>query len=337
MLYRVRPENKIASANKNLHSAKRDKNDEFYTQLTDIENELRHYKKHFKDKVVLCNCDDPRISNFFHYFSYNFEWLGLKKLITVCYKNQERDLFSKNKNEQAIYLEYEGDKDGNRIPDPKEIGIKYLEDDGDFRSEECVELLKQTDVVCTNPPFSLFREYVAQLMEYEKKFLIIGNLNAVKYKNIFPLIKDNKIWLGMSPRSMTFIQPDGTKMQTNACWYTNLSHKKRNEELILVKTYEDNEEQYPKYDNYDAIEVGKVVDIPKDYDGVMGVPITFLDKYSPNQFEVIGLMNDTRFESDEFIKGEAVHLDEQHKKFVGAVLNGKATYARIIIRRKKTI
>jgi len=252
--------------NKNLHNAKRDKNDEFYTQLSDIEKELRHYRDHFKDKTVLCNCDDPRISNFFRYFSYNFEHLGLKKLITTCYKNQEIDLFSQNNKKEAVYLEYMGDKNDNRVPDLEEIGIGYLKGDGDFRSEECIELLKQSDIVVTNPPFSLFREYVAQLMKYEKKFLIIGNYNAVTYKEIFPLIKDNKIWLGVSPRGMTFKTPDNELVLTNATWFTNLPHKKQNEELILIKKYKGNEKEYPKYDNYDAIEVSKTINIPKDYD-----------------------------------------------------------------------
>ena len=179
----------------NLHKAKLNKKDEFYTQLSDIENELKHYKEHFKNKVVLCNCDDPRISNFFHYFSYNFEHLGLKKLIAICYKNQERDLFSRNDSEKAIYLEYLGDKNNNRIPDPEEIGIKHLKGDGDFRSEECIALLKQADIVVTNPPFSLFREYVSQLVEYNKKFVIVGHQNAITYKEIFKLIKENKLWL----------------------------------------------------------------------------------------------------------------------------------------------
>lgn len=183
-------------ANKYLHKASKAKFDDFYTQLADIERELSHYKDHFKNKVVFCNCDDPRVSNFFHYFSYNFGFLGLEKLITTCYKNQQVDLFSQNKSEKAIYLEYAGDKNKNKVPDLNEIGIKHLKGDGDFRSEECVRLLKQADIVVTNPPFSLFREYLAQLMEYNKKFIIIGPLNAITYKEIFKLIKDNKLWLG---------------------------------------------------------------------------------------------------------------------------------------------
>ena len=187
--------------NKNLHEAKNAKKDEFYTQLSVIEKELKHYKNHFKNKVVFCNCDDPRVSNFFHYFSYNFEKLGLKNLITTCYKNQDMDLFSQHNTEKAIYLEYEGDKNENKVPDPEEIGLQHLKGDGDFRSKECIELLKQADIVVTNPPFSLFREYVAQLVEYNKKFLIIGNVNAITYKEIFKLIKDNNLWLGASIHS----------------------------------------------------------------------------------------------------------------------------------------
>ena len=184
--------------NSKLSKARIDKKDEFYTQLSDMENELKHYQKHFRGKTILCNCDDPRISNFFHYFSYNFEKLKLKKLITTCYKSQQMDMFSQNKSERAIYLEYDGDKNKNRVPDPKEIGIRHLKKDGDFRSDECIEILKQSDIVVTNPPFSLFREYVAQLMEYKKKFIIIGNQNIIASREIFKLIKENKIWLGVS-------------------------------------------------------------------------------------------------------------------------------------------
>src|SRR3989338_3040901 len=191
----------MKSLNKTLNKASKSKNDDFYTQLTDIEKESKHYKKHFKNKVVFCNCDDPRVSNFFHYFSYNFEQLGLKKLITTCYKNQNVDLFSQNNSEKAIYLEYIGDKNRDNVPNPEEIGIKHLKGDGDFRSKECIELLKQSDVVVTNPPFSLFREYVAQLVEYKKKFIIIGKLNAITYKEIFKLIKEDKLWLGASIHS----------------------------------------------------------------------------------------------------------------------------------------
>ena len=291
--------------NKNLETAKRQKKDEFYTQLADIERELRHYEHHFEGKTVLCNCDDPRISNFFHYFSYKFEDLGLKRLITTCYKNQERDLFSRNDCERAIWLEYNGDKNGNRVPDPNEIGIRYFDGDGDFRSNECIELLKQADIVVTNPPFSLFREYVAQLVKYDKKFLIIGNVNALKYKEIFPLFAANKMWLGASIHSgdREFGVPNNYPLYAAGCrvdasgqkyirvkgvrWFTNLDYPKRHEELVLYRKYKP--EDYPTYVNYDAIEVSKTTDIPEDYDGKMGVPITFMDKYNPDQFEIVGM------------------------------------------------
>ena len=275
------------SAKRNLSQAKASKKDEFYTQLSDIERELSHYRKHFRNKTILCNCDDPRVSNFFHYFSHLFESLKLKKLITTCYKNQERDLFTRLDCERAISLEYNGDKNDNRVPDPEEIGIKQLKGDGDFRSDECIELLKQADIVVTNPPFSLFREYVAQLIKHKKKFLVIGNFNATSYKDVFELIRKNKIWVGQSPRGMNFKRPDGTVNSVNASWFTNLDIDKRHEDLILYKKY--NKEEYPKYDNFDAINVDKTKDIPVDYKGVMGVPITFLDKYNPDQFTIIGL------------------------------------------------
>ncbi len=330
------------SLNKNLHAAKRNKNDEFYTGLTDIEKELKHYRKHFKNKTVFCNCDDPRVSNFFRYFSYNFGLLKLKKLITTCYKNQEIDLFSENNKEQAIYLEYNGSKNKNEIPSLEETGIKHLKGDGDFRSEECIDLLKQADIVVTNPPFSLFREYVSQLMEYEKKFLIIGNINAVSYKEIFPLIRDNKIWVGYNfNKTMEFglspdyerwnrIGKDGMKYGRvpGICWFTNLLHKKRNEELILYKKYKGNEQDYPKYDNYDAIEVSKVVNIPKDYGGAIGVPITFLNKYNPKQFEIVSA-NDYRTNKNTPFKEHGLIKDKD-----GAI-NGKPTYVRIVIRRRE--
>lgn len=286
------------SLNNNLKKAKAVKNDEFYTALSDIEKELRHYKHHFKDKVVFCNCDDPRISNFFHYFSYNFEALGLKKLITTCYKNQNRDLFTELQSESAIYLEYNGDKNGDRIPNPEEIGIINLQGDGDFRSPESIELLKQADIIVTNPPFSLFREYVAQLIEHDKKFLIIGSQNSISYKEIFNLIETDKIWLGYNavkrftmPENQehnSVIVENGTRYAVfgNICWYTNLDISKRHDDLILHKNY--SESNYPKYVNYDAIEVSKITEIPMDYDGKMGVPITLLDKYNPGQFEIIG-------------------------------------------------
>ena len=290
-------------ANKNLNKAREAKKDEFYTQLEDINNELKHYREHFRGKTVLCNCDDPRVSNFFTYFAYNFEFLGLKKLITTCYKNQNADIFSQNKCEKAVYLIYEGDKNGNHIPDAEEIGVLPLKGDGDFRSKECVELLKEADIVVTNPPFSLFREFVAQLMEYDKKFLIIGHQNAITYKEIFPLIQQNKIWLGYGFKGGAghFISHykdnatagdhrEGMIRVSGVTWYTNLETVKRHEDIILYKKYTPS--AYPQYINYNAIEVGKTTDIPIDYDGLMGVPITFLDKYNPEQFEILGKSSD---------------------------------------------
>ena len=324
------------SLNKSLQKANKAKNDDFYTQLTDIEKELRHYKKHFKNKAVFCNCDDPRVSNFFHYFSYNFEQLGLRKLITTCYKNQQMNLFSENKSEKAIYLEYTGDKNKNNVPDPKEIGIKYLKGDGDFRSKECIELLKQADIVVTNPPFSMFREYVAQLMAYNKKFIIIGNQNNFTYKDVFKLVKENKLWAGVDNGGTKWFKvPDDYDITTesrkkiengqkffsmgNIYWFTNLDIKKRHEDIILHRKYYGNEDKFPKYDNYDAINVDKVNDMPMDYKGVMGVPITFLDKYNLEQFEIIGQMVTTKV--DEFNHGYPY-------------INGKKIYARILIKNK---
>lgn len=290
---------------RNIDKAKKAKKDEFYTQLEDINNELRHYREHFRGKTVLCNCDDPRVSNFFTYFAYNFEFLGLKKLITTCYKNQDMDLFSQNQSEHAVYLVYEGDKNGDHIPNADEIGVMPLKGDGDFRSQECIELLKEADIVVTNPPFSLFREYVAQLMEYQKEFLIIGNQNALSYKEIFPHIRDNRMWLGASIHSgdRKFWVPENYELNAAGCgidetgrkyirvkgirWFTNLDYKERHEELILYKTY--SPERYPKYENFDAINVNRTEEIPCDYEGIMGVPITFMDKYNPDQFEIIGL------------------------------------------------
>jgi hypothetical protein len=311
---------------KNLHKAKKQKNDEFYTQLQDIENELKHYKKHFKNKVVYCNCDDPRVSNFFHYFSYNFEKLGLKKLITTCYKSQITDSFSKKNSDKAIYLEYTGDKNSNNVPDSYEIEIHHLKGDGDFRSEESIELLKQADIIVTNPPFSLFREYVAQLVEYNKKFLIIGHQNAITYKEIFPLIKDNKIWLGYN-FVKSFIKPDNTVQNFgNICWFTNLQHNKRNEDLILYKKYDAKE--YSKYDNYDAINVDKIKDIPMDYKGVMGVPITFIYKYNPDQFEILGMSASAGYNE------EIVGIPFIGVKDARPLIKGKNTYARAFIQKK---
>ncbi len=317
-------------ANLGLTKAKSNKKDEFYTQLSDIENELRHYKGHFKDKVVYCNCDDPRVSNFFHYFSYNFEHLGLKRLLTTCYKSQNPDLFSQNDSEKAIYLEYTGFKKGERIPDPKKIGIIPLKGNGDFRNKESIELLKQTDIVVTNPPFSLFREHVAQLIEYDKKFIVIGHQNAITYKEIFSLIKKNKLWLGYGFKGGAgyFINKiyedyatasnhkEGMIRVSGVHWFTNLEINKRNEDLILYKQY--NPEEYPKYDNYEVINIDKTKDIPVDYEGYMGVPITFMNKYNPNQFEILGIANSARWIG--------------YKCYT--LIQGRKIYNRLIIRNK---
>ena len=319
----------MASKNTNLHSAKKAKNDEFYTQLSDIEKEMAHYKDFFKGKIVYCNCDDARESNFFQYFTLNFEYLGLKKLITTGYKADGK----------GVKLVYEGDKNGNFMVDDAEVVMTELEGNGDFRSEECIELLKECDVVVTNPPFSLFREYVAQLMEYGKKFLIIGNMNAITYKEIFPYIKNNELWWGCSLHGTKchFIVPNSYEGNNvfeengvrygkvnNAIWFTNINHTKRNTPLDLYKKY--SADEYPKYDNYDAIEVSKVTDIPMDYDGVMGVPITFLDKYCPTQFEIVGWSrhNDLDMDGGYWLGG-----------CNDATINGKIVYRRILIRRKK--
>ena len=312
-----------------LTVAKRAKKDEFYTQRVDIENELRHYKAHFRGKVVLCNCDDPRESEFFKYFAENFEHLGLKRLIATCYKSQNVDLFSQHDCERAICQIYEGDMNGNKVVDDDEVGVQELKGDGDFRSKECVELLKQADIVVTNPPFSLFREYVAQLVKYGKKFLIIGNQNAITYKEIFPLFKENKIWLGFGfKRNCAHFKSrymdtatdadhrEGMIRVSGVMWFTNIDIAKRHEKLPLYKKY--SPEEFPKYDNYDAIEVSKTSDIPYDYDGVMGVPITFMDKYNPEQFEIVG---------NEYSLG----IDRGR-----GYVKGKRMYSRIFIQRKET-
>lgn len=260
--------------NANLHKAKDAKNDEFYTQLTDIEKELKHYRHHFEGKVVFCNCDDPTWSEFWRYFHLNFAVLGLKKLISTHY-DTDRSTYK---------LEYTGGDDSNI-----ETGTKTpLTGNGDFRSEECIALLQEADIVTTNPPFSLFREYIAQLIEYNKKFVIIGNKNAISYKEFFPLLKEDKVWIGYNSPS-EFNTPDGVTKKVNGLtrWFTNLDIDKRHDNIILYKRYTPAE--YPKYDNYEAVNVDKVTDIPVDYTGVMGVPITFLDKYNPDQFEICGM------------------------------------------------
>lgn len=299
----------MAQKNTNLHNAKRAKNDEFYTLLTDIEKEMVHYRDYFKGKVIFCNCDDARESNFFKFFANNFELLKIKKLITTGYKEDGH----------GVVLEYNGDIDGDFMVGDDEVKVTELKGNGDFRSEECIEYLKQADIVVTNPPFSLFREYVKQLMDYEKEFIIIGSQNAITYKEIFPYIKNNKLWLGYN-FVKSFIQPNGeVKKFGNILWYTNIPHDKRNWPMDFYRTYKP--ELYPKYDNYDAIEVSKVCDIPMDYKGVMGVPITFLDKYNPEQFQIVG---------------DACHGSDHQWDLFKPMINGKLVYKRLLIKFKST-
>lgn len=303
--------------NSNLTKAKKAKNDEFYTQITDIEKELVHYHGQLRDKVVFCNCDDPEWSNFWRYFDLNFDHIGLKGLIATHYDPEK----------PTYKLEIRRDPvTGVKLP-PVRTDLKQ---NGDFRSPECVELLKECDVVVTNPPFSLFREYVAQLMQYGKKFIIIGNMNAITYKEIFPLIKDNQMWAGANSKggsrrgnSLLFPVPDDFESkslvmfdgkrcaQVSAWWFTNVDLAKRHEPLTLFRRYYDDPSKYPHYDNYDAINVDK-------NDGVMGVPISFLDKYCPEQFEILGIANSARW-----IEYECYTL-----------INGRRIYNRILIRRK---
>ncbi|MBQ9784779.1 MAG: adenine-specific methyltransferase EcoRI family protein [Clostridia bacterium] len=330
------------AGNENLHKASKAKNDEFYTQLSDIENELSHYRAYFRGKVVLCNCDDPYESNFFKYFAMNFNFLGLKKLIATCYDSspvagEQLSIFPDRrpyKVEIAEVTDENGDgaidlSDVEYLLKNKKNTISKLKS-GDFRSDECVELLKKADIVATNPPFSLFREYVAQLMEYDKKFIIIGNQNAITYKEIFPLLKDNKMWLGYGFHAGNayfrvigeeqrqyangvYDSTTGLVKFRNCVWFTNVDIDKRHENLLLYKQY--TPEEYPKYDNYDAINVNKTAEIPADYYECMGVPITFLDRYNPEQFEIV-----------KFRKGN----DDKD-----LVVNGKCPYFRIIIKRKQ--
>jgi hypothetical protein len=339
------------SLNRSLRAAKASKKDEFYTQLSDIEKELKHYTTHFRGKSVLCNCDDPRISNFFTYFVNNFEKLGLERLITTCYQNDKPDLFSQHKSDKGIYFEYSGEQKKQRLPDPAKVKPRNLKGDGDFRSEECINLLKEADIVVTNPPFSLFREYVEQLMKYKKKFLIIGNYNAITYKEIFALLRANKIWLGYS-HPVAFIVPDHYEMREvrswrdedgtnwrsfgNACWFTNLDIAKRHDPIILYKEY--HRKDYPTYDNYDAIEVSKFADIPSDYDGVMGVPITFLERYNPEQFDILGITdrgNAWGLKTKEYTYNDVPNPGDLNRRAVIRIGNThKATYARLLIRKK---
>lgn len=339
------------SKNDALHKAKDGKNDEFYTQLSDIENELKHYKEHFRGKVVLCNCDDPYESNFVKYFAMNFEALGLKKLIATCYATStvmysqltfwgEDEEIRKKKKPYKIEITKVTDENGDGAIDLEDFELllkknppELLKGDGDFKSPECLALLDEADIVCTNPPFSLFREFLSLLIKKKKQFLIIGNQNAITYKEIFPLLKENKMWLGYHSGDMSFTVPDsyeaketrfwidktGQKWRSlgNITWYTNIDIEKRHESMVLYKSY--SEEEYPKYDNYNGINIDKVTDIPKDYDGAMGVPITFLDKYNPAQFEII-----------KFRKGD-------DDKDLSYTIDGKkkTPYFRVLIKRKK--
>lgn len=301
--------------NTNLHKAKAAKNDEFYTQLTDVAKELMHYKKHFKDKIVFCNCDDPTWSAFWKYFHLNFAELGLKKLISTHYDREE-----------ATYkMEYTGGDD-NDI----EVGVKTpLEGNGDFRNQECLDLLDESDIVVTNPPFSCYRSFVSVLMEHKKNFLIIGNKNAITYKEFFPLLKENKVWIGYENPS-EFVTPDGmTKKVQGLCrWFTNLDIPKRHENLILWKHY--TPEEYPKFDELpDVINIDKVQNIPVGFDGLMAVPITFLDKYNPEQFEIIDALN--RYTILDYF---GVNEDVQNRHSHCCNINGKSTYYRIVIRKK---
>lgn len=342
--------------NTRLNQAAKAKRDEFYTQLTDIEKELKHYKAQFRGKVVYCNCDDPFESNFFKYFAANFNALGLKKLVTTSYTKSpivggQLPLFEmeglKPEGKEPFKIEIKEvpdiDKDGAINLDDVEYLLKHdkntatpLKGNGDFRSEECIELLKEADIVVTNPPFSLFREYVEQLMEHDKKFLILGSQSAIIYKEVFVFIKDNKLWLGYDNGGTKWFEvPDDYDIQTESrkkiedgvkyfsmgsiVWFTNLDTTKRHEELTLYKKY--NPKEYPKYDNYDAIEVSKYLEIPMDYEGVMGVPITFLDKYNPDQFEIVG-------------SNRGVDQDPNGVYGRGSYLNGKETFKRLFIKNK---
>jgi hypothetical protein len=357
--------------NETLNAAGRAKNDEFYTQISDIEKECNHYREHFKGKTIFCNCDDPYESDFFRYFALIFNLAGLKKLLASCYigspiANTQLSLFdyesAENKTTKSPHrIEITEMKDDNAgdmrglplveyILRNRKNALTRLRGDGDFRSSECLEMLKEADIVVTNPPFSLFREYVAQLIEYNKKFLIIGNKNAITYKEIFKLIKENKMWIGRMPMGtdMLFNVPEKysksflenkkegsaykivngvVKGRSQACWFTNLDHKKRHEKMEFWKKYTTKE--YPKYDNYDAVEVSKTIEIPGDYDGVMGVPITFLDKYNPEQFEILGMSASAGYDA------EIVGIPKYEGfKDARPLIKGKNTYARILIRRK---
>lgn len=376
------------AGNSALSAAVKAKKDEFYTQLTDIEKEMRYYRKHFKGKTVLCNCDDPFESNFFRYFALNFNHLGLKKLIATCYATspiagQQLSLFDvvgdeeeqRNKPYKAVVTKvYDVTGDGGvdmfdvaELFKTHENELVELEGNGDFRSKECLALLDEADIVVTNPPFSLFREYVATLMEHEKHFIIIGNQNAITYKEVFPLLQANKMWLGygfqgnvgyfQSPYEDTAASSqhiEGLIRVSGVMWFTNLEVKKRHEEMILVKRYDP--KTYPHFDNYDAINVDKTADIPCDYAGTMGVPITFLDKYSPDQFEILGVTQSWCGVASK-VYPRQVQVDKNGKRSLVTKLNDGAaikvdtppanktyyevdgelfikTYARVLIRNK---
>jgi len=351
------------SSNKNLRQANKAKKDEFYTQLSDIEKELKYYKKQFKGKVVYCNADDPFESNFFKYFASNFNELGLKKLIATSYAGSpvagqmlpfpEYEGLKNEKKKEPMKIEIHEVKDLNNdgaisIEDIEHL-LKHdknvatpLKGDGDFRSEESIKILKESDIVVTNPPFSLFREYVAQLVEYKKKFLIIGNINAISYRDIFTLLKENKLWLGASIHSgdREVRVPDHYPLNAAGCrvdddgnkyirvkgvrWFTNFDYKERHEDLILYKKY--NAEEYPKYDNYDAINVDVTKDIPMDYTKAIGVPITFVDKYNPDQFEIVDGIGRYSMLTGPTEETKGTYLTK---------INGKPKYARVIIKNKK--
>lgn len=354
----------MANNNENLSKANKAKKDEFYTQLVDIENELRHYKAFFKGKTVFCNCDDPFESNFVKYFAMNFNALGLKKLIATCYATspvmytqltffgepEPCGIISEGKKPYKIEITEVRDENGDGAINLDDFEMmlrnnppKLLQGDGDFRSEECIALLKEADVVVTNPPFSLFREYIALLEKYQKHYLIIGNVNAITYKEVFPLIMKGKLWLGASIHSgdREFRVPDNYPLEASGYridnqgikyirvkgvrWYTNIDYKERHEDLILYKHY--TPEEYPTYDNYDAIEVSKTVEIPDDYDGVMGVPITFMDKYNPDQFDIIGA---TESEGKGFSNG----LWIKESNVAQPLINGERKYKRIFIKKR---
>lgn len=322
------------ASNKSLQRAKNNKNDEFYTQLTDIQKEVSNYVKEFEGKTVICNCDDPRVSNFVVYFALNFHSFKLKRLIATCYKSQNPDLFSLQDCESALYLDYDGSTPCNSVQELQAIPMHPLRGDGDFRSKECIELLDQADIVCTNPPFSLVKEYIPFLLQHGKKFLVIGNQNELTYKELFPLIKDNIMWTGYNFGEMEYMVPDyypemptrfrvdenGQKWRSmgNTLWFTNMDVRKRHEEYLTWRKY--NPEDYDKCDSYDALWVQNVKDIPVDYYGDMAVPITFIDKYNPNQFDIIGVLN---------------HGSDHQWDFAKAIYHGKECYKRLIIRRKQ--